>query len=71
MGKDKLLTVKEVLERLRQNGVNISEPTLRRYVYKSFIPDGFVVKTRHGFVYRYKFKPEVVDYLTKELKDRT
>ena len=66
---EELLTVREVLDRLRQNGINISEPTLRRYIYRNIIPETFVVKTRHGLVFRYKFKPEVVEYLTKELEN--
>ena len=66
----KLLTVKELLEELRRNGVNISEPTLRRYIYKNLIPDSFVIKTKHGLVFRYKFKPETVEFLVKKLKDQ-
>ena len=62
-----LLTPKEVLAMLEENGIEIAYRTLFSYIEKGKIPEDLYVVKKKGFVRRYLFKPEVIDFLVEKL----
>ena len=68
LASEKLLIAGEVIALLKEKGIKLSESSLRRYIYKKFIPEEYIVPEKRGLKTYYYFKPEVVDYLEEKLK---
>jgi len=62
------LTTTQVLEKLREKGIELSDRTLIRYVKRGLIPEKLIKIKRRGLVNYYFFKPEVVEYLQEFFK---
>ncbi|HID65909.1 MAG TPA: hypothetical protein EYP32_03355 [Aquificaceae bacterium] len=62
------LTTTQVLEKLKENGIELSDRTLIRYVKKGLIPNKLVKIKKRGLINYYLFKSEVVEFLQKFLK---
>ena len=68
LASEKLLIAREVIALLKEKGIKLSESSLRRYIYKKFIPEEYIVSEKRGLKTYYYFKPEVIDYLVEKLK---
>ena len=67
LASEKLLIAREVISLLKEKGIKLSESSLRRYIYKKFIPEKYIVSEKRGLKTYYYFKPEVIDYLLEKL----
>ena len=61
------LTTTQVIEKLRENGIELSDRTLIRYVKKGLIPGNLVKIKKRGLVNYYLFRPEVITFLVQTL----
>jgi len=66
----KLLSYKEVLERLEKRGIKMSRSALKYWRDKGFIPEQYYVIELHGTRKYFYYKPEVIDYIVRKIHEK-
>lgn len=67
-GKEKLLSVGELIEELKNRGIKFYRVEIYRMMDTGEIPENYYVVERRRSYRRYRFKPEVIDFLEEKSK---
>jgi len=66
--KEKLLSVGELIEELKNRGIKLYRVEIYRMMDTGEIPENYYVVERKRSYRRYRFKPEVIDFLEEKTK---